>query len=254
MPVAYEGNGTIAPVAGSESVRPSIHPSTNRLIGLLPVEHVQSVSPHLTPLSMTRGQKLYSHGETHSHVYFPCSGLCSLTRAMEDGSVVEVAVVGVEGFLGVGVVLGTAKAIGEARACVAGQTVLAMPLSAFEQHMNECAAFYRAVRLYCEAFVETIAQRAACNALHSAEARCCRWLLTAHDHVRRDEVPVTQEMLASALGLRRPTVTLAIGSLTRAGIVAPTRGHVFILDRIGLEYRSCECYGILKEAFERRLS
>jgi len=254
MPVAEENQVTsVAPVSASQWVLASHRRSTNRLINALPLENYQCIASSLMLLTLKRGQTLYEHGEVQTHVYFPGPGFWSLTSTMEDGSAVEVASVGDEGFIGVGVALGDTLATGEARACIAGQSVLALPVASFKQEMEDGGVFYQVVRNYSEAFVGMILQGTACNALHSAEARCCRWLLMAHDRVKSDELPVTHEMVAAALGLRRPTVTLALASLTRAGIVGHTRGRVFVLDRAGLECKSCECYRVVRKTFDRLL-
>ena len=254
MPLAEENQGTsVAPVSASQWVPAPHRRSTNRLINALPLEDYQCIASSLMLLTPNRGQTLYAHGEVQTHVYFPCRGFWSLTSTMEDGSAVEVASVGDEGFIGVGVALGDTLATGEARACIAGQSVLALPVASFKQEMEERGSFYQVVRTYSEAFVAMILQGTACNAMHSAEARCCRWLLMAHDRVKSDELPVTHEMVATALGLRRPTVTLALASLTQAGIVGHTRGRVLVLDRTGLEHKSCECYRVVRATFDRLL-
>lgn len=254
MPVAEENQVTsIAPVSASQWVPATHRQFTNRLINALPLANYQRIASSLTLLTLKRGQTLYAHGEAQTHVYFPVRGFWSLTRTMEDGSAVEVASVGNEGFIGVGIALGDTLATGEARACITEQSVLALPVASFRQEMEERGIFSQVVRNYCEAFVGMILQGTACNALHSAEARCCRWLLMAHDRVQRDELPVTHEMMAAALGLRRPTVTMVFASLTRAGIVGHTRGRAFVLDRNGLEQKSCECYREVRKTFDRLL-
>jgi CRP-like cAMP-binding protein len=172
---------------------------------------------------------------------------------MEDGGVVEVATVGREGLIGVGAVLGNPIATGEAFVQIPGELAAVMSIDAFRRELDRRGPFYDKVTRYSQAFVSLLMQSVACNGLHSAEERCCRWLLMTHDRIGQDEFPLTHEFLAAMLGVRRPTVTLVMAELARVGIVSHVRGHVRIVDRHGLEAASCECYRNVRQLFERLL-
>jgi hypothetical protein len=128
-----------------------------------------------------------------------------------------------------------------------------VPIDVFDDEMSRRGAFHHAVSRYAQAFVAMLGQSLACNGLHSAEERCCRWLLMTHDRIGVAEFPLTHEILATMLGVRRPTVTLVLAELNRAGILSHARGRMRILDRRRLEDASCECYGQVKAVFDRLL-
>jgi CRP-like cAMP-binding protein len=225
----------------------------NTLLASLPPEEYQRVSNELTWRPLKVRQVLHKHGEPLSEVYFPGRSVCSITNVMEDGGVVEVATVGREGLVGVSAVFGAPVASGEAFVQIAGEPAAVMSIDAFRREMDRRGAFYDIVTRYSQAFVNMLMQSVACNGLHSAEQRCCRWLLMSHDRIAQDEFPLTHELLAIMLGVRRPTVTLVMADLTRAGIVSHVRGHIRIVDRKALEAASCECYRNVRMVFERLL-
>ena len=227
--------------------------SMNKLLASLPADEYQRVSSDLTWRPLKVRQVLHKHGDPLAEVYFPGRSVCSVTNVMEDGSVVEVATVGREGLVGVSAVFGAPVATGAAFVQIPGEPAAVMGIDAFRREMERRGAFHDRVTKYSQAFVNMLMQSVACNGLHSAEQRCCRWLLTTHDRIAQDEFPLTHEFLASMLGVRRPTVTLVMAELTRAGIVSHVRGHVRIVDRSGLEEASCECYRNVRGAYERLL-
>jgi CRP-like cAMP-binding protein len=227
--------------------------SINRLLASLPADEYQRVSSELTWRTLKVRQVLHKHGEPISEIYFPGRSVCSITNVMEDGGVVEVATVGREGLVGISAVFGAPVASGEAFVQVAAEPAAVMSLDAFRREMERRGVFYDAVTRYSQAFVNMLMQSVACNGLHSAEQRCCRWLLMTHDRIGQDEFPLTHEFLAIMLGVRRPTVTLVMAELARTGVVSHVRGHVRIVDRQGLEATSCECYRNVRAAFERLL-
>ena len=216
--------------------------SANTLLASLPADEYSRMSSELTLRPLKVRQVLQKHGEPISEVYFPGRSVCSITNVMDDGSIVEVATVGREGLVGISAVLGAPVASGEAVVQIAAEPAAVMGIDAFRREMERQGAFFDAVTRYAQAFVNMLMQSVACNGLHSAEQRCCRWLLTTHDRIGQDEFPLTHEFLAVMLGVRRPTVTLVMADLAKAGTVAHVRGHIRIVDRKGLEARSCECY------------
>jgi CRP-like cAMP-binding protein len=223
------------------------------LLSSLPQEDYLRVYSQLTWRPLRVRQVLHKHGEPIGEIFFPGRSVCSITNAMEDGGVVEVATVGREGLVGIGAVLGNSVASGDAFVQVAAEPAAVMSISAFRREMERRGPFYDAVTRYSQAFVALLMQSVACNGLHSAEQRCCRWLLMTHDRIGQDEFPLTHEFLAIMLGVRRPTVTLVMAELARAGIISHVRGHIRIADRAGLEGASCECYRNLRAVFDRLL-
>jgi len=240
------------PLANSNPlVMPSQQWSMNTLLASLPSDEHQRVSSQLTFRPLRVRQLLHKHGEPISEVYFPGRSVCSITNVMEDGAIVEVATVGREGLIGVSAVIGAPVASGDAIVQVAVDPAAVMGIDAFRREMDRRGAFYDRVTTYAQAFVNMLIQSVACNGLHSAEQRSCRWLLTTHDRVGQNEFPLTHEFLATMLGVRRPTVTLVMAELTRMGVVSHARGRVRILDREGLEAASCACYRHMRAAFDR---
>ena len=228
--------------------------SINRLLASLPWDDYERLSSELAWRPLKARQVLHRHGEPIAEVYFPGRSVCSITNVMEDGRVVEVATVGREGLIGIGAVFGAPAASGEAFVQIPAEPAGVMSLDAFRREMERHGPFHDCVTKYSQAFVNLLMQSVACNALHSAEQRCCRWLLMTHDRIEQDEFPLTHEFLASMLGVRRPTVTLVMAELARTGIVSHVRGHVRIVDRKGLEAASCECYRRLRTVFDGLLS
>jgi CRP-like cAMP-binding protein len=184
-------------------------------------------------------------------IYFPRDGVCSITQGMKNGRTVEVATVGNEGFIGISTLFGGARALGGALVKVPDDAAQVMSARAFQREMNRQGSFSKVINRYARGFVAFLMQSVACNALHSVGQRCARWLLTTRDRVGRNEFPFTQEFLAVMLGVRRPSVTLAIGALQRAGVVDFGHRRVVILDGPGLEAASCECYAVVKQHFAR---
>jgi len=225
----------------------------NTLLSSLPPEDFQRVSSNLTWRPLKVRQTIHKNGDPLSEIFFPSRSVISITNAMEDGGVVEVATVGREGLVGIGAVLGNPIASGDAFVQVAGEPAAVMSIEVFRREMDRRGAFHDLVTCYSQAFVALLMQSVACNGLHSAEERCCRWLLMTHDRIGQDEFALTHEFLAIMLGVRRPTVTLVMAELARAGIVSHVRGHVRVVDRKGLEGASCECYRNIRAVFDRLL-
>jgi CRP-like cAMP-binding protein len=199
-------------------------------------------------------QMLYGPGAAIESLYFPVDAVVSILTTLSDGAGVEIATVGNEGMIGSPVVLGS-NAMPAREFCqvqVPGQ-LWRMDRSSFAEVLAVDDPFRDVVQRYVQALFSQIAQQVACNALHSVEERCCRWLLLTHDRVRADSFPLTQEFLAQMLGVRRASVTLAAGALQNAGLIRYRRGEMTIVDRDGLEDASCECYRALRDEFDRLL-
>jgi CRP-like cAMP-binding protein len=223
----------------------------NYLLARLADDDVRRLRPQLRSVPMPGGHVFQRQGDALDHVYFPEGGVTSLTGAMEDGRVVELATIGLEGLVGMAAVFGNGTAMTEAAVQVPGGVAHAMPITVFREEMERRGAFARGVHLYAHTFLSVLLQSIACNSLHSVEQRCARWLLAAHDRIGEVEVPITQEFLAVVLGVRRPTVTVVAGALQKRGLIECGRRRITIVDRAGLEGASCECYRILRTHFAR---
>jgi CRP-like cAMP-binding protein len=230
----------------------SVNRPSNKLLAKLPIEDYQRIQSKLTQLPLRFRQVLHKQDKTITAVVFPGAGACSLTKQLGDGSSAEIATVGSEGVVGAEVFFGDDVAAYETLVQVPGHGY-EMPVAAFIEEMSRRSAFYNLVVRYNQALMTLVMQTTVCNGVHSVEQRCCRWLLTMRDRVGSDDLKMTHEMLATMLGVRRPSVTLVIVSLQRKGIVETHRGNVRIVDRKALETMACECYLTVKTTFARLL-
>ena len=220
-------------------------PRANRLLASLPEEDYRRVSPYLRPVSLRSRQSLLRQGQPVQEIIFPVAGVCSLVKTTEDGHSIEILGIGSEGAIGATVALGQRESAADVTVLVSDEAALSLPLEVFKGELQRGDALFMQMTHYCRVFTLQLMQVGACNARHSAEQRCCRWLLATEDRIQGGSIPVTQEMLAMALGIRRPTVTLIMADLLRAGLVKYGRGTVTIVDRTALLARSCECYPVL---------
>ena len=224
----------------------------NHLLAALPPEDSARISPYLTLAPLRARQVLYKRDEPLKQVFFPGRSLCSLLLTMEDGASAEIAVVGPEGIVGVEVALGLRSAACDATVQVAGEGyAFVMNVDAFRSEIARPGMFGVLVQNYASAFVGFVTQSVACNALHSVEARCCRWLLHAQDRLASSDLPLTHDLLSAMLGVRRPTVTLVLNDLTQAGTISTSRGLLRIIDRHALESRACDCYKTVTGIFDK---
>ena len=226
-------------------------PLQNRLLAALPAVEYGRIAQHLRIESAVLGAPLHDHGRRIDHVYFPNGGVFSITNRMRDGGLVEVATVGTEGMLGVGVFLGDRSATGRTFLQVAAGPVAVLAVARFVKETASSATFREVIGLYAQANLLQTMQCAACNALHDVTQRCCRWLLQTHDRVDTDEFALKQEFLAIMLGVRRATVTVVLGGLQEAGLISSRYGRMHVLRRKGLEAASCECYAVIRRHFTR---
>jgi CRP-like cAMP-binding protein len=236
------------PAPAHDDFPPSGH---NQLLELLPNGERQRLEEHMRRMPITPGD-IYQHpGEDLRHVYFPLWGVVSLMTPLEDGSAVETAVVGNEGMVGIHAVLGGGR-LGNAQAMgqVPGET-LRMDADHFRAEIEGEGKLRQVVFAYAQALFAQISQGVACNAAHSIQDRCARWLLDAHDRAGSDQFMLTQEFLSYMLGVRRPSVTVAARTLQNAGVIHYQRGRITVVDRRGLEDASCECYRAVKEEYRR---
>jgi CRP-like cAMP-binding protein len=217
----------------------------------LPAADYRRLLPVLEPISLPFQHTLLKPGETLRTIYFPGHGVYSITQVMNNGRTLEVATVGSEGFIGINALFGGDSWLAGVLVKVPDGAALTMSVRAFQREMNQRGPFCNAINRYAQGFVAFLMRSAACNALHSVEERCARWLLTTRDGAGGNSFPMTQELLAVMLGVRRPSVTLAVGTLQRAGLIHYRHRRMVILDRAGLEAASCECYAVVKRYFIR---
>jgi CRP-like cAMP-binding protein len=225
----------------------------NRLLDALGESDFERLLPHIESTPMTFKQVFHKQGGVISHAYFPTGGVGSVTKVMSDGGMIEVGTAGQEGMIGVCLFLGETSAMNEALMQVGGPDGWRISAEQFTAELQRRGVFWDLIRRYTVTFLAHALQSTACNGLHNVEERCCRWLLTTQDRIGSDRVRLTQEFLAVMLGVRRPTVTIVLGALEKAGLVQLRRGEIHIVDRRKLEAASCECYRTIIQEYERTL-
>jgi len=230
---------------------PSIDPKANQLLAALPEVEWQRWLPQLERVEMPLGQVLYESGTTLSHVYFPTTSIVSLLYVMENGSSAEIAVVGNEGIVGISLFMGGESTPSRAVVQSAGRGYR-LKAQAIKEEFNRAPVLHLLLR-YTQALITQMAQTAVCNRHHSLDQQLCRWLLLSLDRLRGDELVMTQELIANMLGVRREGVTESAIKLQKAGLIQYARGRITVLDRPGLEGRSCECYAVVKKEYDRLL-
>jgi CRP-like cAMP-binding protein len=231
------------------STRPE-GPTGNRLLDALPSVERQRVGASTTSVPLIPGEEFYAAGSRISNVYFPTVGVVSLMRPVEKGTWIETAVVGREGMIGIRAFLGggtsgNQRAIGQVQGFA-----LRMSADTFRGHVEEGGKLREVMFAYTQALMAQTAQTVVCNAAHDIHERCAHWMLQVHDRVDGDEFDLTHELMADMLAVRRSSVTVAAGTLQRAGLIQYRRGHVKITDRAALEDASCECYRNVNQEFE----
>jgi CRP-like cAMP-binding protein len=224
--------------------------SQNRLLSALSAQDYGRLAPDLELVALKSGEVLYRPEERIEYVYFPHHAVVSMVNIMEDGSQVEAGVIGNEGMVGTPLVLASNSSSLQAVVQVSdgGQRMAAEP---FTHHLEHFSQFNRLLLRYTEALMTQISQTSACNRLHDTEERLARWLLQTQDRLKSDVLELTQEFIATMLGSRRASVTLAAGALQRAGLIRYKRGVIEVLDRPGLEETSCECYRTVLRNYTR---
>jgi CRP-like cAMP-binding protein len=227
-------------------------PHQNHLLEALPAGDYERVASHLELIPMNLGAVLYESGAKLRYVYFPTTCIISLLYVMEDGASAEIAIVGNEGILGISLFMGGNTTPSRAIVQSAGHAFrlrAALLNSEFERYGPTMHLLLR----YTQALITQMAQTAVCNRHHSVDQQLCRWLLLSLDRLSSNELSMTQELIANMLGVRREGVTEAAGKLQDAGLIRYHRGRITVLDRPGLEARSCECYQVVKTEFDRLL-
>lgn len=224
---------------------------SNRLLAAFSEAEWQRCMPQLECVELRAGQTLYEPGVPGSHVYFPTGAVVSLLYLSKEGAPLEIAQVGFEGVVGISQFLGGRTTITSAEVASAGQCFRILA-SLLQEEFDRGGVAMHVLLSYTQALIAQIAQNAACNRLHTLEQHLARWLLCSLDRLPdTSELVITQESIASRLGVRREGVTEAALRLQADGLIRYSRGHIHVLDRHGLEQRSCECYRVIRAEYDR---
>jgi CRP-like cAMP-binding protein len=228
-------------------------PNQNHLLAALPTAEFERLAPHLELVPMPLGEILYEPGGQLQYAYFPTTAIVSLHYVMESGASAESAGVGNEGVVGISLFMGGDTTPSSAVVLIAGHAYR-LEGRLLKQEFNRVGLMQRLLLRYTQALITQVTQTAVCNRHHSVEQHLCRWLLSTLDRVPSGELIMTQELVASMLGVRREGITEAAGKLQRAGLIRYRRGHIAVLERSGLEACVCECYAVVKMELSRLLS
>lgn len=227
-------------------------PRQNHLLAALPDAESQRWSPQLEIVDMPLGMVLYESGGTLRHVYFPTTAIVSLLYVLENGASAEIAVVGNEGIVGISLFMGGGSTPSRAVVQSAGRG-FRLKGSLMKDEFDRGGPVLHLLLRYTQALITQMAQTAVCNRHHSLDQQLCRWLLLSLDRLAGHDLVMTQELIANMLGVRREGVTEAALKLQTAGLIRYARGHISVLDRKGLEKRTCECYDVVKKEYDRLL-
>jgi CRP-like cAMP-binding protein len=225
----------------------------NQLIAALPEETFRQWAGQLDEVDMRLGDVLHEPGCIVGHVYFPTTGIVSLLHVLESGASAEIAVVGNEGIVGISAFMGGNSTPNQSVVRSAGRG-FRLPAAVLLQAFDQGGPVAQLLLRYTQALLTQVAQTAVCNRHHSVDQQLCRLLLFSLDRLHTHELWMTQELIASMLGVRREGVTEAALSLQKAGLIQYRRGHISVVDRPALERRSCECYAVVTREYERLLS
>ena len=227
-------------------------PRQNHLLAALPVAEFEPMAAHLELVPMRLGDMLYEPGQQLQHAYFPTTSIVSLHYVMETGASSETSGVGNEGIVGISLFMGGDTTPSSAVVQTAGHAYR-LQRHLVKEQFERAGQVQRLLLRYTQALITQVAQTAACNRHHSIDQQLCRLLLLTLDRIPAHDLLMTQELIAGNLGVRREGVTDAAGKLQAAGLIRYRRGHISVLDRSGLEARSCECYGVVKTEMTRLL-
>ncbi len=222
----------------------------NHILDALSPEVLGRLAVHLELVPFALGQVVYESGAAMSHVYFPMDSIVSLLYVMENGASAEISVVGNEGLVGVSLFLGGESTPSRAVVQSAGSAYRLLRVR-LKEEFNRHGELLTVILRYTQCLITQMAQTAVCNRHHTLDQQLCRWLLLSLDRLAGDSLAMTQELIANMLGVRREGVTEATGKLQHAGVIRYVRGKITVIDRAGLEARSCECYAVVKAETDR---
>src|SRR3954469_14401375 len=215
-------------------------PKDNRLLAALPEEDYRALEPALEPVDLPLGSAVYESGGEQGYVYFPTSSIVSLLYVLADGASAEIAVTGSEGLVGIALFMGGETTPSRAVVQSTGHG-FRLKASVLKSEFERGGALQHLLLRYTQALITQMTQTAVCNRHHSVDQQLCRWLLLSLDRLPANELVMTQGLIANMLGVGREGVTEAALTLQRAGLIRCQRGRFTVLDRPGLERRTCEC-------------
>ena len=224
----------------------------NHLFHSIPTIEWERLLPHIESIKLPLGKVLYEPGMKMSHVYFPSTAIVSLLYALENGSSAEIAIVGNEGVVGISIFMGGESTSSRAVVQSAGEGYR-IKSSILLEEFNRAGPVMHLLLRYTQALITQMTQTAVCNRHHTLDQQFCRWLLLSLDRLPTNELLMTQELIANMLGVRREGVTEAALKVQKAGLIKYARGHISVLNRLGLEKRTCECYQVVKSEYDRLL-
>lgn len=234
------------------------HPRLNHLLAALPEADYERLLPNLELISMPVAKVLCEPSARLPHVYFPTTAIVSLSYVTENGATAEIASVGKEGVVGVSLFMGGVSAPSRAFVHTAGEGYRIKANSLLEEFNRiggrRSGVLHHLLLRYTQSLLTQMSQTAVCNRHHSVDQQLCRWLLLTLDRLPSNELVITQELIASMLGVRRESITEAAGKLQRDEVIRYRRGHIEIIERTELEHRVCECYAVVKKEFDHLYS
>lgn len=225
----------------------------NRILAALPHEEFARLQPHLEKVNLEKGESVYLSGDEVQYAYFVESGLLSLLYTTENGSTLEVAMVGSEGLAGVPVILRSDATQYEVRVQVTSKA-LKIRAKQLQIEFDKGEALSESVLRYLNLLIAQISQSSICHRFHNIDETLTRWLLTVQDRLNSDSLHLTQEIISNTLGVPRTAITKAAGNMQKADLIRYSRGKIFIRDRARLEANSCECYRIVRDELRRFLN
>jgi CRP-like cAMP-binding protein len=226
---------------------------SNRLLDAMEPASRKRIEPHLQPVKLKLGAVVCDAGGLLKHAYFPEGAVLSLLTVLENGAAIETANIGREGAFGLFAAMYSRVSFNRCLVQMEGGMVRC-PIEVLQLEFKNSDDVRNLFVSYSETLLSQVQQTVACNALHTTEERMCRWLLMMHDRAEGEPLPYTHEFLSHMLGANRKSVTLAAQSLQNAGLITYHRGNITVLNRLGLEKASCECYAIVRERFDAFLA
>jgi len=244
---------TAAPVHAVAAEAPrKPDPHQNLLLAALPVAEWARWQPQLELVDLPLGKVLHESGAPMSYVYFPTDAIISLLYVLENGASAEIAVVGFEGVVGISILMGGGSTPSRAVVQSAGKGYR-LRAEAMKGEFDRSGPVMHLMLRFIQSLITQMSQTAVCNRHHTLDQQLCRWLLLSLDRLHGDQLVMTQELIANMLGVRREGVTEAALNLQKANLIQYARGHITVLDRPGLERRTCECYEVVKKEYDRLL-
>ncbi len=227
-------------------------PQQNSLLGALSVAECKRLAEDLELVPLTLGQVLYESGETMSHAYFPIDCVVSLLYVMKNGESAEIAIVGNEGMVGIALFMGGESTMSRAIVQNAG-FAYRLKAQVLKDEFSSRNALSRLLLMFASVLITQMVQTAACNRHHPIDQQLCRWMLLSLDRLPSSQIKMSEKLIGNMLGIDRVMVKKTTSVLTKAGLIHYDDGEITVLDRAGIEKRSCECYGVVKKESERLL-